>query len=343
MKKLWLHSIRAYLRLGMFFYFRRIQIHNTHNVPKNKAVLFLANHQNALLDPLLIASKSGRFSYFLTRAGVFKKSFVSKILKSLQMLPVYRVRDGWNTIANNNAVFEACTQLLSNKEAVVIFPEGSHNLARRVRVLSKGFTRIVFDTLERYPDLDLQLVPIGVNYVSAKTCPDSAAIYFGEPISANSFLKSNRHNNVKELKIVIHEKLTELTTHIPEEHYKEDLKKLEDLNIDFLNPELVNTCIKNNFENCNSIKKSNLNGLRRLFRTLLIINLFLPYTIWKLLVQPKIKELEFTSTFRFAVAITLVPVYLLIICLILSNLLTLNIAVSYLLVSLLLSLIAVKL
>ena len=112
MKKLWLHSVRLYLQLGMFFYFRRINVHHLENVPKDKPVLLLANHQNALIDALLIALKSGRFAYFLTRAGVFKKAFISKLLKSLQMLPVYRVRDGWNNLTNNNAIFENCTNLL---------------------------------------------------------------------------------------------------------------------------------------------------------------------------------------------------------------------------------------
>ena len=76
----------------MFFYFRKIAIHNLNNVPKDKPVLLLGNHQNALLDALLIATKCGRFAHFLTRAGVFQKPLVSNILKSLQMLPVYRVR-----------------------------------------------------------------------------------------------------------------------------------------------------------------------------------------------------------------------------------------------------------
>jgi 1-acyl-sn-glycerol-3-phosphate acyltransferase len=76
--------MRAYLRLGLFFYFKRIDIRNTNTIPKNEAVIFLGNHQNALLDALLIATKNGRFSYFLTRAGVFTKPLVSKFLKSLQ-------------------------------------------------------------------------------------------------------------------------------------------------------------------------------------------------------------------------------------------------------------------
>ena len=51
-------------------------------MPKNEPILFLGNHQNALLDPLLLAITSGRYTHFLTRAQVFKKTLVSKILKT---------------------------------------------------------------------------------------------------------------------------------------------------------------------------------------------------------------------------------------------------------------------
>ena len=146
MHKLWLLSVRGYLKLGLFFYFKKIQIFNADNVPKDKAVLILSNHQNALLDALLIATKCGRFVFYLTRASVFKKSFVDKLLRSLQMLPVYRIRDGWSNITKNNSIFTNCADLLSKNEGVVIFPEGSHNLKRKVRPFSKGFTRIVFET-----------------------------------------------------------------------------------------------------------------------------------------------------------------------------------------------------
>ena len=210
MKKLWLYSVRGYLRIGLFFYFRRLHIQNLNNVPKDKPVLLLSNHQNALLDALLIATKCGRFAYFLTRAAVFKKSFVSKILNSLQMLPVYRVRDGWSKITNNNAIFETCSELLHQNNIVVIFPEGSHNLARRVRPLSKGFTRIVFETLEKYPNTDLQLVPVGLNFVNATQFPDSAAMYFGNSVSAKSLITDNRNESVVNLKKTIQTEISKL-------------------------------------------------------------------------------------------------------------------------------------
>jgi 1-acyl-sn-glycerol-3-phosphate acyltransferase len=343
MKRLWLHSIRGYIQLGLFFYFKHLKVHHIENIPKYKPVLFLSNHQNALLDALLIATKCGRFSYFLTRASVFKKHVIGHLLKSLQMLPVYRVRDGWNTISNNTAIFETCSELLNNNEAIVVFPEGDHNLNRTVRPLSKGFTRIVFKTLEKYPDIDLQLIPVGLNFMNAKNCPDSTSIFFGKPIAARSFVSDNKNRDIINLKEKIKVEISKLTTHIPAETYHETLQKLDTLHVDYLNPKDVNTCIANNFEGCKQKSKSKLNGLKSFLKGLLILNLFLPYLIWKYVVQPKIKEPEFIATFRFAVAITLVPIYLLILVFVLSILFSLKLALLFVLSVLLLSLLAIKL
>ena len=327
----------------MFFYFKKVHVYNVNNVPKNKAVLLLGNHQNALLDALLIATKCGRFSYFLTRAAVFKKPFVSKVLKSLQMLPVYRIRDGWSNLSNNNAIFETCTKVLSQKEAVVIFPEGSHNLARRVRPLSKGFTRIVFDTLETYPELDIQMVPVGLNFVNATRFPDSAAMYFGAPISAKDYRSKNRNDDVVHLKERIKSELSELTTNIPEENYEDILQKLDILNVDYLKPKDVNHCIQSNFENCATNPKKRSIPIKSFFKLLLIINIFIPYLIWKYLVKPKIEEPEFIATFRFAVALTLVPIFIGISVVVITLLTSLTVGLIYLTSVLLIALLAVKL
>lgn len=313
------------------------------NIPKGKPVLLLSNHQNALLDALLIATSIKGYAHYLTRAGVFKKAFVSKLLQSIQMIPVYRIRDGYGNLTNNNAIFDTAAELLNNNKVVTIFPEGSHNLARRVRPLSKGFTRIIFNVLDKNPDSDLQLVPIGLNFKNAKNCPDSAAIYFGKPLEAKVYLSENKNDSIVKIKKDIHDAMLKLTTHIPVEDYDKTVAKLEQMSVDFLNPESVNSCMTSNFEACETRPKPQLNWLRSGFKYLLILNLLVPYAVWKLVAQPKINEVEFTATFRFAIAITLVPIYLMSIGLILASIFSFKIALIYVVSVLLLALLAVKL
>jgi len=342
LRKLWLHCVRTYVRLGLFFYYKNIHVFGLENIPKDKPVLILANHQNALLDALIIAAKFNGFHYFLTRASVFKSPFFAKLLKSLQMLPVYRIRDGFKTISKNNDVFKFCSQLLCSNNSIIIFPEGNHNLRRTVRPLSKGFTRLVFETLETNPQLDLLLVPVGFNYKRLENFADEVAINIGKPIAAKDFVLNDRNNAVLNLKETIHDSLTKLTTHIPDSNYEKHLKALEKLNVDFLNPEAVNSCIGNQFKDCKTENPKKSSTLKSILKVVLKINLLLPYLIWKISIVTKIKEIEFISTFRFAVGITLVPIYLLILVSLLSIYIGWVYTLLYLLAVLLLALIAVK-
>jgi 1-acyl-sn-glycerol-3-phosphate acyltransferase len=345
MRIIWLSLWKVYVRLGLFFYYRRIEVKGLRLLPKDKPIIILGNHRNALIDPLLIAGYCNGFTHFLTRASVFKKKSISRFLRSLQMLPVFRVRDGWGNLTNNNAIFNRCIELLKSNEKIALFPEGGHNLVRRVRPLSKGFTRIVFETLEKYPDLDLQLVAVGFNFQNTVGCPDEVSVICSKPIPAKIFIKENRNDGVVQLKKRIHSELTKITTHIPAKNYQESIEKLEGLDVNFLKPEEVNACIVNNFKGTKVVKPSNdlIRGLRKFFKLLLIINLWLPYLIWKKTVQPKIKEFEFMATFRFAVAITLVPFYLFFVTLAIGLLIGPTIAMAYMVFSLTISLLAVKL
>ena len=317
---------------------------NQNNVPKQGAVLMVSNHNNALIDALLIATKSGRFSYFLTRASVFKKPLANTILRGLNMLPVYRIRDGWHTISNNNSIFTTCSRLLSKGKTVALFPEGNHNMKRTVRKLSKGFIRIVFETLEKYPQSNLKIVPIGLNFEKADAFADSVSIYFGKPIDRHIYELNDKNLGATVLKEEVSKALKKLTTHIPEENYQSTLDRLNKLHANFLNPISVNSCINSNFTDCQFQKKPLFfKGLKVFFKWLLICSLLVPWIIWRLLIKPKINEVEFVATFRFAIAITLVPIWILTVSFTLTMIMGGLVGVYFLLGVLLLAVLAVKL
>jgi len=141
----------------------------------------------------------------------------------------------------------------------------------------------------------------------------------------------------------VSQQLKELTIHIESENYEQTLQKLENLNVEFTNPEDVNQCIKANFKNCKKSSPKAINPFKQLFKFLLIINLFVPYLIWKNIAQLKIKEIEFTSTFRFAIAITIVPIFVLLVMLILGSVFQIKFALMYLINVVVLALLSIKL
>ncbi len=345
MKTLWLHFVKNYISIGLFFYFKSIKIHNLENVPQGKPLMILSNHQNALMDALLIGSKIKGTAYFLTRASVFKKAIVSDILKSLQLLPIYRIRDGYSNLGRNESLFNTISDKLNENKTVVIFPEGNHDLAKRVRPLSKGFTRIVFNTLEKHQDLDLKLQPIGLNYDTPEELGSNVAIFCGKSIDAQNYAPADTSNTIREtnnLKNTMQDAISRLTTNIPLENYDTILHQLNDINADFLDPIAVNNSIDSGFIDCQDSGSKGNKLHKKVFKFLLKLCLLFPFLIWKFYIQPKITELEFLSTFRFVVAITLVPIFIVLICVMTFLFLGIKIMMLYLLCTLLVAILAIK-
>ncbi|MFK5879712.1 MAG: lysophospholipid acyltransferase family protein [Flavobacteriaceae bacterium] len=309
MIEIWYQFMRKAVHISLIFYFKKIKLHGTENVPKKGPILFVSNHPNALIDPLIIKTGITKNLYVLTRAGVFKNNFISKLFDSFKMIPIYRKRDGLSTISKNEAIFDRCFDILNDGKSILIFPEGSHSLLKKVRPLSKGFTRITFGAFEKYPDLNFQIVPIGLNYQNPTEYPDSAAIYFGKPIIAKDYYNPNDlFLSIDLLKEATQQQMQKLTTHIEGNHetYEKTLGKLIALNADFTNPFKTNNLIKEidniSAETTNKQSKNTKN----LLYYLVLINSIIPWLIWNK-VRKGIKELEFTSTFRLAVGAILFP------------------------------------
>lgn len=306
--------------MGLFFYYKSIKTVGIANIPLNKPVLFLSNHQNALLDVLLIATRTKRKLWYLARADVFKNGLLRPLFRFLQMLPVYRIRDGRAALVQNGATFKTSAELLLNNEAILLFPEANHNLKRRVRPLSKGFTRIIFKALEADPNLDLQLVPIGQNYRRATDVGDSACIYFGEPISVQQWLKTDTNGTITTIKTLVAEHLKLLTTHIEDEAlYEQSVTYLQAKGADYLNPTEVNGLLQKGTDSSKEPYKNEVSRTNVWRWLLVMINLPIVF-IWRTLVKPKVPEPEFMATFRFGFSLLAFPLFYGLVLVLLSQL-----------------------
>lgn len=305
MKKIWYLFVKYYIRLGFAFYFKKILISGTENIPKNKAVLFVSNHQNALIDPLLIGAITPRELNFLTRADVFNKPLITALLSSVNMMPIYRIKDGRAGLSKNEEVFQKCYKILNKNGTVLIFPEGNHNIQRRLRILSKGFTRIILGTIENNPDQEIVVLPIGINYTNAKKFASSVHIVYGQPISVHNDHNENGLNGASsKLKNEVSEAMKKLITNIEniEDHDKIAAVFKEE---EFLYPSKVNEKLIGMDHASEEIigEDSQFHFLR----PLVLVNSFVPILVWKNF-YPKIVEEEFIATWRFTIGITLVPI-----------------------------------
>ena len=339
MKFLLYYFLKIYIKIGLFFYSKKITILGEKNVPKKGAILFVANHPNALIDPLLIATNTKRKIHFLVRAAVFKKKIIAKLLNLVGLMPIYRIRDGIKQLSKNDAIFNDCQELLKNNKALLIFPEGSHNRKRTIRPLSKGFTRIIYGALEKYPDLIIHIIPVGITYQNSSSYPSKVTVAFGKPILANNFYTAEDKNTlIKELKNKISNQLKKLTVHInDDENYSSIISVLNKTTIDFTDVNNSNKIIeKGKYPAKRKKEKRN-----KLLLLVIIINSLIPFLIWKSL-SKKIPEIEFTDTFRFAIGITLFPFFYALHSYVINLFISTEIALTYFVCSFLIILIYTK-
>jgi 1-acyl-sn-glycerol-3-phosphate acyltransferase len=299
MKNLFNAILRLIVKVALHVYFSKIKVYGKENIPKGKAVLIVSNHQNALIDPILIATHTNLKPHFLTRASVFKKSFVASMLDFIRMIPIYRVRDGINNMEKNNETFDKSVNILFEKGSIVIFAEGNHSNQRNLRPLKKGFARIAYQTLEKFPDLDLVILPVGINYSNHRFSGSKVSLVFGKTVSPKEYFPL-----FEPLMVDTFKAMEPLVSSIPEEDYEMKLHALIQNRIDLTQPHEVRNFLSN--ENPEKPQKP---YSKPYFSNKVMKVLHFPvYWIW-LWIQPKIQDTVFYATFKFVIGLVMIPVW----------------------------------
>jgi len=179
-------------------FYRNVYSMGLENIPEDGAVIFAPNHQNALMDALIIMSIKSWQPVFMARADIFAGHFVRRLLFFMKILPIFRMRDGKESLKQNEAVFEKAVEVLRKRRYLVIYPEASHKGIRKLRPLKKGITRIAFmaEEASNY-SLDVKIVPVGINYQDYYEFRTDVLINFGKPISVREYRAQYEENPQK--------------------------------------------------------------------------------------------------------------------------------------------------
>jgi len=172
--------LKPIMKAALRLYYGRIVTQNLAVIDNGQPTIILANHTASFMDALVTACFIKRKICFFTRGDVFGNRFVSWILHSLGMLPVYRLREGREKLALNDHSNEEALKILAEGGAVLIFCEGASDIAKILKPLKKGPFRLAAKAM----DLENRpvLIPLGINYeVPAKAFAD-VFIIAGNPI-----------------------------------------------------------------------------------------------------------------------------------------------------------------
>jgi len=180
--------VKIWIRLGLSLFCRRITF-NDPCILKSKAPLLLAcNHPNSFLDAIIVGSHFNRPVHFLARGDVFRNPLAKKILTALKMIPIYRLSEGREYLALNDATFEKCGEILAGGGIVLIFAEGLCINQWVLRPLKKGAARIAWTAFAN-PGIQNQfrVIPVGINYNSFDKSGKRVIVNFENPITISQF------------------------------------------------------------------------------------------------------------------------------------------------------------
>jgi glycerol-3-phosphate O-acyltransferase / dihydroxyacetone phosphate acyltransferase len=224
------HIMRPIATLAFKTYFKKIDYFGVERIPKGKPLIFSCNHPTGFFEPCLLACMTWEFDYhFITRGDMFAKPLYRTLLESLNMVPIFRFRDGYANMKNNASSMEFIYKILAEKKSILIFSEGGTETKKQLRPIQKGLARMAFGNYDQYGDLDLHIIPVCFTYTDPHHARSEAMVEFGEPIPLSIYYEQYAQSQPKattKLTADVEKAMKPLLVHIEKEELTDLLEKL---------------------------------------------------------------------------------------------------------------------
>jgi len=218
-------------RFALKQYFKHINVFFEEKLPSDRPVLFVANHQSAFMDAIVVCAQIKQQLHFVSRGESFDKSWKRWILSKFNMHPIYRKEHTPELTKKNPEMIQAFQNLLMSGKSILIFPEGISETKPRLNEIKTGAARIALGTLDAGDQAPL-LIPIGLNYTNPHQFRSEVTVNFGAPIDVakykEAFAKDERAT-VQALTDEMTSELERLTLDIPEVELEEIVNSVKSI------------------------------------------------------------------------------------------------------------------
>jgi len=157
-------------------------------LPATGPVLLVANHNNSLVDPALVAATAGRNVRFLAKAPLFTHPLIGWLVRGVGSVPVYRQQDDPTLVAQNLDSFRDVHRVLAGGDVVGLFPEGISHSASRLAPLKTGAARMAIGASAQLQH-DFPIIAVGLVFRDRDTFRSEAHVIIGEPFAWNDLVR----------------------------------------------------------------------------------------------------------------------------------------------------------
>jgi len=200
-------------------FFRRIDVVGEENIPREGPVIFAGNHPNALMDGWLLTARCGRWPlHFMANAKLWKYRVLGRMLDASGAVPVYR-REETDGEVDNSKAFDKLYEVIEAGNCMGIFPEGVSHIESQLSKLKTGTARIALTVAARR-NVNVTIIPCGLNYIHRHRFRSQVLIEFGEPIVIDDEwleqFAADERGTVRQLTEYLAEALTAVTLNAPD-------------------------------------------------------------------------------------------------------------------------------
>jgi len=133
-------------------------------VPVSGPLIVAANHQQGLMDGVLLAAALPRRLRPIAKAPLFGYPIIGQLARLSGAIPVHRRQDEGGAV-DNRAMFSAARRALEQGEALLIFPEGKSQSEPTLMPLRTGAARLLLGEAGGPPEGPAAtLLPIGLMF-----------------------------------------------------------------------------------------------------------------------------------------------------------------------------------
>lgn len=208
----WLHRLIRIVILNLVrLFYPRIEVRGRENLPVDRPIIFVLNHPNGLIDPMMLMLGLGRSAAFLAKSTLFGNPIGRTFMAAFGAIPIYRQRDegqpggpqAGDAAARNEETFARCRALLGQGGALALFPEGATHSGARLLQLRTGAARIALSAEQEHDwTLGVQITPVGLWYQSKIHFRSSALVVIGQPFDLSVYAQGYVANEQETVRTV---------------------------------------------------------------------------------------------------------------------------------------------
>jgi glycerol-3-phosphate O-acyltransferase / dihydroxyacetone phosphate acyltransferase len=194
-------ALRATAAIALRWYYADVFVVGAERIPRRGPLIVIANHPNALIDPLLVGTSMRRRVLLTAKATLFEGRARAALLGAVGVVPLRRARDepigsgtesGAPAHERNADSFRLVTAALRRGEVVLVFPEGISHDDPAIAPLKSGAARMALQARAEAA-AGLCILPIGLIFEQKERPGSRVLVRIGDPLDVDEWVASVSH------------------------------------------------------------------------------------------------------------------------------------------------------